>query len=179
MNSTAKALVELPRRTVAELLRAVNATAQPDEAADTLRAIGAGTAGSLGLSLRDQIGAADASELPADQFWRELGLLFESLGWGSIRQEDLHPGVFAIVSPDWFEAEQNHHAHPCCHFSTGLFAALLQELAGSEIAAMEVECRGAGDTDCRFLLGSPEALDELYEGLSRGTSYHDAIAALS
>ena len=78
VNSTAQALVELPRRTVAELLRAVKGTGQPDEAADTLRTIGAGTAGSLGLFLRDQIAKAefegrslDAAELQ-DQLGREI-----------------------------------------------------------------------------------------------------------
>ena len=178
MNDNAKALVELPRRTVAEILHSVNATGQAGDGAESLRTIGANAAESLSMFLRDQLGGRDPSELSADQFWRELGLLFESLGWGSLRSESLHPGVLSIVSGDWFEADQQHHDHPCCHFSTGLFAALLQALAGSEIAAMEVECRGAGEVECRFLLGSPEALDELYEGLARGTTFRDALAAL-
>lgn len=177
MSNDSKAFVEFPRESILNLLRTVGNSGA--DGADLLRTGGAAAAESLGEALTGQLDGQDPADLPLDEFWRELETLFSRLGWGSIRQESLHPGVVSLVSPDWFEAEENHGDLPCCHFSTGLLAALLQRLAGSDIAAMEVECRGAGNAECRFLLGSPEALDELYEVIAEGGSFRDAIAALT
>ena len=38
-----------------------------------------------------------------------------------------------------------------------------------------VECRSAGDARCRFLVGSPEVMDAVYDEMGRGTGYADAI----
>src|SRR5690606_28227438 len=116
------------RGAILDLLRLVGNSGA--EGADRLRTVGADAAAPLSAALREQLDGRDPSELPLDEFWRELNGLFGRLGWGSIQHDSVHPGVVAVVSSDWFEGEQNHGGQPCCHFSTGLLAALLQGLAG-------------------------------------------------
>jgi predicted hydrocarbon binding protein len=38
-----------------------------------------------------------------------------------------------------------------CHWLAGLFAGSFGQLSGRNVACVEVQCRGAGATDCRFL----------------------------
>jgi hypothetical protein len=40
---------------------------------------------------------------------------------------------------------------------------------------MEVECRSRGDGRCRFLAGAPETLSTLYDRMSQGAAYTDAL----
>jgi hypothetical protein len=40
-----------------------------------------------------------------------------------------------------------------------------------------VECRTAGSDRCRFLLGSTEVMQQVYDGMASGSTYDDAIAA--
>jgi hypothetical protein len=42
---------------------------------------------------------------------------------------------------------------------------------------MEVECRSAGGERCRFLLGSTDVMQQVYDGMSRGASYEEAVRA--
>jgi hypothetical protein len=65
---------------------------------------------------------------------------------------------------------------PACHITTGLFADLFGRVAGSAVAVLEVECRSAGHPRCRFLVGSPEVMDAVYEEMVRGVPYGDAVA---
>jgi hypothetical protein len=43
---------------------------------------------------------------------------------------------------------------------------------------MEVECRSAGDARCRFLLGSADVMERLYESMAEGKGYEAAIEAI-
>ncbi len=57
-----------------------------------------------------------------------------------------------------------------------MLASFLTALAdGSPIAVMEIECRGQGDAQCRFLTGSPETLGSVYEAVSRGEDYRAVL----
>jgi hypothetical protein len=50
---------------------------------------------------------------------------------------------------------------------------------GAEIAVLEAECRGRGDARCRFLFGSPAALEAVYAALREGdATADDALARL-
>ncbi|MGH7339243.1 MAG: V4R domain-containing protein [Candidatus Rokuibacteriota bacterium] len=68
---------------------------------------------------------------------------------------------------------------PGCFFSTGLLANLLGQIAGQEIAVMEVECRSQGDARCRFVFGGPAALEELFNRIEAGQDVDGSIAALT
>jgi hypothetical protein len=40
---------------------------------------------------------------------------------------------------------------------------------------MEVECRSRGDERCRFLSATPEMLEQVYERMTQGRSYEEAL----
>ena len=42
---------------------------------------------------------------------------------------------------------------------------------------MEVECSSRGESRCRFLVGSPDMLTYVYERMTTGMSYGEALAA--
>jgi hypothetical protein len=60
-----------------------------------------------------------------------------------------------------------------------MFADLFGRLAGAPVAVLEVECRSAGQDRCRFLIGSPEVMDAVFEEMGRGTDYEAAVKAQS
>jgi predicted hydrocarbon binding protein len=64
-----------------------------------------------------------------------------------------------------------------CFFSAGMLADFLGRLSGEAAAVMEVECRSRGDARCRFLSAMPETLQRVYEGMTEGRSYEDALGA--
>ncbi len=42
---------------------------------------------------------------------------------------------------------------------------------------MEVECRSRNDERCRFLSASPETLNTVFEQMTQGTGYEQALGA--
>ena len=58
-----------------------------------------------------------------------------------------------------------------------MFADFFGRVAGAPLAVMEVECRSAGADRCRFLLGSTDVMQAVYEQMSQGTGYADAVGA--
>ena len=53
----------------------------------------------------------------------------------------------------------------------------IQEELSQPVAVLEVECRSAGAARCRFLVANPEFLEQVYDEMSKGTRYDEAIAA--
>lgn len=178
MNEMQQTAAKMPRQTLAAILRAAGSARNDEDRAGVLREVGASSAEGILALFRGCLPDQELAEVPADIFWTELSHFLGELGWGSIEQDALHPGVVSIAASDWFEAEGATEGHPCCHFSTGLFAELLRIVSNVDIAAMEVECRASGDDRCLFLVGSPAALDEVYEEMMRGASASDAVLAL-
>jgi hypothetical protein len=60
-----------------------------------------------------------------------------------------------------------------------VLANLLGQVADADVAVLEVECRSRGDAHCRFLYGSPDALDAVYSRVAAGEEPGYAIAQLS
>jgi predicted hydrocarbon binding protein len=122
------------------------------------------------------LGAPEA--LPVELFQREATEFFRQAGWGSLVVGSLHDTVATLDSEDWAEATPDQPLeHPFCHLSSGLFADFFGRVADAPLAVMEVECRTAGSARCRFLLGSTEVMQQVYDGMASGSSYEDAIAA--
>jgi hypothetical protein len=42
---------------------------------------------------------------------------------------------------------------------------------------MELECRTRNDSRCRFLAGSPQTLQAVYDAMSAGRDYRDVLTA--
>ena len=84
--------------------------------------------------------------------------------------------VATLDSSDWGECDPNLGAQqPSCHLTTGMFADLFGRLAGAPVAVLEVECRSAGHQRCRFLVGSPDVMDAVYDEMGRGADYDAAV----
>jgi predicted hydrocarbon binding protein len=119
-------------------------------------------------------------ELPLEQFNSRVTEFFGGAGWGRLSMTSLHDLVAAVdVSDCWESRAHGAVATPSCHVTTGLLAAFFSRFAPYPLATLEVECASAGNSHCRFLLGQPEVLGELYRHLARGDDYSAALAQLS
>jgi hypothetical protein len=133
-----------------------------------------------GDSLFERLMSGEVSDLrdtPSASFWDRLAQLFDELGWGSVRHEEVHAGVGALVATHWFEADPE-ASGASCPFTTGVLANLLGRVAGEDVAVMQVPCRGDASPCARFVFGSASALDGLYSGLREGRDLDAALAAL-
>jgi hypothetical protein len=84
-------------------------------------------------------------------------------------------GAFAIDSTDWAEAEPGTAQSPMCFFSAGMLADFLGRLSDETVAVLEVECRSRGDGRCRFLSATPDVLERVYNDMTAGKNYEDAL----
>lgn len=163
-------------------LRAVLERELPEQAPTLLREIGFG-AGQGAYErfiarVADRYGVETPQGLDVRYLGDALAGFFREEGWGSVSVETLAPGIMAVDSSDWTEATLRGAAAPSCHFSAGFLSDFLTRLGGYPAAVMEVECRSRGDARCRFLVGSPDLLTWLYEGLVAGEEYERLIARL-
>jgi predicted hydrocarbon binding protein len=125
------------------------------------------------LADRTHIGV---EELDVDSFQHLASEYFGEHGWGKLHVGSIEDVVATLDSPDWGECDLNLGANqPSCHLTTGMFADLFGRLAGAPVAVLEVECRSAGQDRCRFLVGSPDVMDAVYEEMGRGADYEGAI----
>jgi uncharacterized protein len=122
---------------------------------------------------------ADAPEsLPLEEFQRLAGEFFSQTGWGSLTVGTLHEAVATLDSPNWGESSPGAGMeYPCCNLSAGMLADFFGRVADAPLAVMEVECRSSGAERCRFLLGSADVMQAVYEGMSQGQEYDEAVAA--
>jgi predicted hydrocarbon binding protein len=122
-------------------------------------------------------GAGSPESLSVDGFQREATEFFRRAGWGSLHVGALHDTVATLDSTDWGEATPESALElPACHLTSGMFADFFGRVADAPLAVMEVECRSTGAARCRFLLGSTDVMQHVYEHMSRGVGYEEAIA---
>jgi predicted hydrocarbon binding protein len=116
-------------------------------------------------------------DLDSDYLSEALGGFFAEAGWGTPSLREVTPAVLGLDAPDWAEATPHAAEYPCCHFSCGMLADFFTRLGGSQAAVMEVECGSRGEPQCRFLVGSPDVLTYVYERMSSGLSYAQALGS--
>ncbi len=125
-------------------------------------------------------GAGSPESLSVDGFQREATEFFRRSGWGSLHVGALHDTVATLDSTDWGEATpESVLEHPSCHLTSGMFADFFGRVADAPLAVMEVECRSTGAPRCRFLLGSTDVMQRVYEHMSGGLGYEEAVRAAS
>lgn len=173
--ATRHAEIAIPAAALGALRDALVARLGPEAAAEALRAAGHAAGDAFHRILT---GGDDIAGMPADRFWARFAQLFAARGWGHLEYEEAHPGVGAIHAADWAEAAGASAEAPVCHFTTGLLANLLGQVAGADVAVLEVECRGRGDARCRFLFGGADAVYAVYERLAAGDAPQDALARI-
>lgn len=127
--------------------------------------------------LADRYGVEAAQDLDAAFLGEALSGFFESNGWGTLELTQVSEGVLAIDAPMWAEATPGSGTYPSCHVSSGMLADVFSRLGGGQFAAMEVECRSRGDGRCRFLLAAPETLTLVYERMTHGMGYAQALGS--
>ncbi|HEY5440102.1 MAG TPA: V4R domain-containing protein [Gemmatimonadaceae bacterium] len=150
-------------------------------AAGYLQEAGYAGGGALFEAFRGWLAARGASEpesLSVGTFQSHATDFFRECGWGSLVVGELHETVATLDSADWGEATPGAGLeHPGCHLSSGMFADFFGRLANAPLAVMEVECRSAGAERCRFLLGSTDVLQQVYDGMSAGAGYEEAVGS--
>jgi hypothetical protein len=120
------------------------------------------------------------AELDAQFLTEVLSEFFREQGWGALQASPLSPAVLALDSTEWAEATDDGRGEfPSCHLTCGLLADFLGRLSDGLVAVMEVECRSRGDGRCRFLAGAPETLSTIYDRMSQGSSYSEALGLSS
>ena len=125
-----------------------------------------------GLPLPESMAATDFEGRAAE--------FFAELGWGSVNVSTLHDAVVTLDSPNWAESDPaSAMQFPGCYLSSGMLADFFGRLAGTPLAVMEVECRSMGSERCRFLLGSAETVQHVYNGMTQGVSYDAALAQMA
>lgn len=125
-------------------------------------------------------GARAPESLSVSAFQQHATDFFRECGWGSLEVGELHDTVATLDSANWGEATPGAGLeHPGCHLSSGMFADFFGRVADAPLAVMEVECRSAGSERCRFLLGSQDVLQQVYEGMAAGAPYEDAVGAVA
>lgn len=126
--------------------------------------------------LPQHTGVDDPADLDARALGEVLSAFFHALGWGSLTVERAGRTGLAIASADWAEADPNEASEiPSCYVASGLFADFLGRLSETAVAVMEVECRSRGDSSCRFLVGTPDTMEAVYDALAAGQDYRAAM----
>jgi len=105
-----------------------------------------------------------------------LSEFFASGSWGTVTLTPVGTGALALDSSDWAEADPGTAQAPMCFFSAGMLADFLGRISDDKVAVIEVECRSKGDARCRFLSAPPELLEKVYNEMSAGRSYEEALS---
>ena len=124
-----------------------------------------------------QTGASRPEDLDAGQMSEVLSAFFQAHGWGTVTVGPLGRAALALDTEDWVEAEPGSAGTPMCFFTAGMLSDFLGRLSGEPVAVMEVECRSRSDARCRFLSASPDTLNAVYEQMTQGTGYGEALGA--
>lgn len=124
--------------------------------------------------LRAEYSVDQPEDLDAALFTEALSAFFLAQGWGAVTVSPL-AAALAVDSADWAEAEPGTAEAPMCFFSTGMLADFLGRLSGEPVAVMEVECRSRNDARCRFLSATTETLQRVYEQMTQGKTYEEAL----
>jgi predicted hydrocarbon binding protein len=127
----------------------------------------AGWLDARGLGAPENLAAADFASR-ATEFFRDAG-------WGSITLGAMD-SVATIDSSDWAEGDPaNPMEFPGCYYTSGVLADFFGRLAGESLSVMEVECRSMGADRCRFLVGSGEVMQRVYDEMGNGVPYEEAV----
>jgi uncharacterized protein len=145
----------------------------------------AGYAGGNGLfvafaSWCSSHGLGAPESMDAAEFQARAADFFGELGWGAMAVGTLHDSVLTIDSSDWAEADPaSAMQYPGCYLSAGMLADFFGRVAGAQLVVMEVECRSMGSNRCRFLAGSAETIQHVYDGITQGATYEATLAHMT
>jgi predicted hydrocarbon binding protein len=107
--------------------------------------------------------------LSLDDFGQSVSDFFAASGWGTLAFSPGDHGVATIETKDWAEAVTADGSEMSgCYFTTGILADFFGRIIDAQISVMETECRSMGSHRCKFLIGTPAKLQEIYEQMAAG-----------
>jgi predicted hydrocarbon binding protein len=176
-------LIQLPARSLGAVLKVLRDDLGEVDAARVIRQIGLDSGAAFHELFRDWLsqagaGSTDPESLDRETFWRRLSDFFTQLGWGRFEFESAYAGVISLQFVDWVEARQDASGSGC-HFTAGVLAEMLRQVAGGELAALELASEKSGDGEMKILIGNPDRLDSLFSRMREGSGYEDALKALA
>lgn len=119
-------------------------------------------------------------EVAAANFTQLATLYFNELGWGAVTVSTISDSAFTVDCAEWAESDPaSGMQFPGCYLSSGMLADFFGRIAGAQLASMEVECRSMGHAHCRFILGSAETIQHMYDAMTQGIGYEDALAQMA
>jgi predicted hydrocarbon binding protein len=107
-------------------------------------------------------GGPAPSELALDDFAAALGEFFASSGWGRMGFSIGEGGIASIESSNWAESASGDSQLPC-YFTSGVLTDFFGRITDAPVSVLETECRSMGHERCKFLIGSPERLQQVYD----------------
>jgi len=114
-------------------------------------------------------GAPTAGELTLEDFGKAVAEFFAASGWGTLEFSTGEDGVATIESPDWAESVAADGSEMSgCFFTTGVLSDFFGRVVDAPVSVMETTCRSMGHPTCKFLIGTPERLQAIYDGLAAG-----------
>lgn len=121
-------------------------------------------------------GFSEPAAVPATEFGAQAGEFLRELGWGAIELGSLGEAA-TVDSAEWAESDANFPLDfPGCYYSAGMFADFFGRLSGEPVAVMEVECRSMGAHRCRWLVGTGETMQHVYDQMGQGVPYEEALS---
>jgi predicted hydrocarbon binding protein len=111
-------------------------------------------------------GGPGPENLALDDFAAAMGEFFAAAGWGTMGFSVGENGVAQIESSDWAEGAAVEGAEGSgCFYTNGVFADFFGRITDAPVSVFESECRSLGYERCKFLIGTPEKLQEIYQQL--------------
>lgn len=110
-------------------------------------------------------GGAAPSDLALDDFATAIGEFFAASGWGTMGFSVGEGGIAQMASSNWAESAHGAATQLPCYFTTGVLTDFFGRVTDAQVAVMETECRSLGHERCKFLIGTPERLQQVYDEL--------------
>jgi predicted hydrocarbon binding protein len=110
-------------------------------------------------------GGPAPSDLALDDFAAAVGEFFATSGWGSMGFSVGEGGVATIESSNWAESAAGTGSQLPCYFTSGVLTDFFGRIADAPVSVLETECRSLGHERCKFLIGTPEKLQQVYDQL--------------
>ena len=110
-------------------------------------------------------GGPAPSDLALDDFASAVGDFFAASGWGRMGFSVGDDHIATIESSDWAESANGAGSQLPCYFTTGVLTDFFGRITDAPVSVMETECRSLGHERCKFLIGSPERLQQVYDQL--------------
>jgi predicted hydrocarbon binding protein len=112
-------------------------------------------------------GGPPPSELTLEDFARSVAEFFAASGWGMLDFSVGENGIASVESTDWAEAVAADGSELSgCYYTTGVLADFFGRITDAHLSVMETECRSMGGERCKFLIGTPERLQQLYDEMA-------------